>query len=501
MAKDSNDRAFLPAHELGRLIRERELGAVEAVRIYLDRIEKLNPALNAVVTIQAEAALERAEQADRALSRGVVWGLFHGVPVTIKDCFETAGLRTTCGFTQLSGHVPAGDATVVSRLCHAGAIVLGKTNVPPLAADFQTDNPVFGRTNNPWNTACTPGGSSGGSAAAVAAGLSALDIGSDLGGSIRVPSHFCGVYGFKPTEHRVSSVGHLPDADLPGMSGVRASLRHQGVYGPIARSIQDLRLAMQVIEGPDPLAPAVPPVSPVEGHAPRPRQLRIAWTDRLGGVAVGKETSDALAAFAARLSAAGFEVHQAAPQDWDLDDVWQTWGEIAGSEIGVACPALVRGLLRLDLWRSPDRSSMRRGLLRGLRLNLRRYMAALARRDRLIAVAEQFLGEWDCWLCPVASGPAFTHRKSGAKIEIDGRPIDYLDAAAAYTTPFNLSGNPVLVMPLAKSAEGMPIGVQVVARRWADERLLAIGELLDSSGAGYFAPPEPAPASGVSVAG
>lgn len=489
MVTGPNDQAFLPAHELGRLIRERELSAVEAVQLYLDRIDRLNPSLNAVVTVQAEAALKRAEQADRALSRGVVWGLFHGVPITIKDCFETAGLRTTCGFPRFSGHVPAADATVVNRLCHAGAIVLGKTNVPPLAADYQTDNPVFGRSNNPWNTACTPGGSSGGSAAAVAAGLSALDIGSDLGGSIRVPAHFCGVYGFKPTEHRVSSAGHLPDADLPGMSGVRASLRHQGAYGPIARSIQDLRLALQVIEGPDPLAPAVPPVNSIESSASRPRHLRIAWTDRLGGVAVGKATSDALAAFARRLGATGCEVQRAAPSNWNLGEVWETWGEIAGAEIGVACPALVRGFLWFDLWRSPDRSSMRRGLLRGLRLNLHRYMKALARRDRLIATLERFLGEWDCWLCPVTSGPAFTHRKSGSKIEIDGRPVDYFDAAAAHTTPFNLTGNPVLVMPLAKSSEGLPIGVQVVAQRWTDERLLAIGELLDSQAAGYVAPP------------
>jgi amidase len=436
----------------------------------------------------ADAALDRAEQADRALARGVVWGLFHGVPITIKDCFETAGMRTTCGFKVLSEHVPSADATVVSRLSHAGAIVLGKTNVPPLAADYQTDNPVFGRSNNPWDTTRTPGGSSGGSAAAVAAGLSALDIGSDLGGSIRVPAHFCGVYGFKPTEHRVSSVGHLPDADLPGLSGVRASLRHQGVYGPLARSIRDLRLALQVIEGPDPRAPSVPPVNSIEHAEVRPRQLRLAWTDRLGDVAVSGETASALANFVGRLDSAGVEVHRAAPTDWDLDEVWETWGEIAGAEIGVACPPLVRALLRLDLWRSPDRSVMRYGLLRGLRLNLRRYMAALARRDRLISALESFLGEWDCWLCPVTAGPAFSHRKSGSAIEVDGRPVDYLNAVAAYTTPFNMSGNPVLVVPIAKSSNGLPIGVQVVTRRWADDSLLAIGELLDAESTGFSVP-------------
>ncbi len=482
------DQAFLPAHELARQIRDRELSAVEAVRMYQDRIEAFNPALNAVVTLQSDAALARAEQADRALTRGVVWGRFHGVPVTIKDCFETAGLRTTCGFKQMADHVPAADATVVSRLSHAGAIILGKTNVPPLAADYQTDNPIFGRSNNPWNTECTPGGSSGGSAAAVAAGLSALDIGSDLGGSIRVPAHYCGVYGLKPTEHRVSSVGHLPDADLPGLSGVRASLRHQGVYGPIARSIQDLRLALQVIEGPDPLSPAVPPVSSIEHGEVRPRHLRIAWCDQLGGITVSGETSTMLTSLASRLDRAGFEVHRTAPQGWDLEEIWRTWGEIAGAEIGVACPVVVRALLRFDIWRSSDRSWMRHGLLRGLRLDLRRYMAALARRDRLIAALESFLGEWDCWLCPVTAGPAFSHRKSGTAIEIDGRPIDYFNAAAAYTTPFNLTGNPVLVLPVGQSAAGLPIGVQVVVRRWADERLLAIGELIDSFVAGFSAP-------------
>jgi amidase len=195
-----------------------------------------------------------------------------------------------------------------------------------------------------------------------------------------------------------------------------------------------------------------------------------------------------LTSFASRLDRAGFEVHRTAPQGWDLEEIWRTWGEIAGAEIGVACPVVVRALLRFDIWRSSDRSWMRHGLLRGLRLDLRRYMAALARRDRLIAALESFLGKWDCWLCPVTAGPAFSHRKSGTAIEIDGRPIDYFNAAAAYTTPFNLTGNPVLVLPVGQSAAGLPIGVQVVVRRWADERLLAIGELIDPFVAGFSAP-------------
>ncbi len=249
------DPFWMDATHLAAAIRNREMSAVEVVEACLARIAQHNPALNAVVTLDDEGAIEQARACDLALAAGEYAGPLAGVPVLLKDCHETAGMRTTAGSPLLAGYVPERDGTVARRMRQAGAIVLGKTNVSELLADLQTDNPVFGRTNNPWDLARTPGGSSGGAAAAVAAGLAPLDIGSDIGGSIRVPAHCCGIFGLKPTELRVSNAGHIPD--LPG--NVRTT-RVMNCIGPLARSLDDLDLALRVIAGPDVAEPDVPPV-------------------------------------------------------------------------------------------------------------------------------------------------------------------------------------------------------------------------------------------------
>src|SRR6516162_5947504 len=237
--------AFRSATELADAIRRRELSSREVLDHYLARIERLNPPLNAVVTLDAERARRAADAADAAVARKETLGPLHGVPMTIKDTYEIAGLRTTCGFAAWSEHVPDDDAEAVRRLRDAGAVFIGKTNVPSLASDWQTYNPIFGVTRNPWDRERTTGGSSGGAAAAVATGLTAMELGSDIGGSIRVPSNWCGVCGHKPTWGIVPQRGHLPpppgtlaDTDL-------------GVMGPIARSVEDLGLALDVLAGPD----------------------------------------------------------------------------------------------------------------------------------------------------------------------------------------------------------------------------------------------------------
>ena len=210
---------FSTATELAAAIRLRRISASEVLEMHLERIAKYNPALNAVCTLDEPGARGRAREADAALARGELWGPLHGVPMTIKDALETAGLRTTGGYPPLSDHVPTKDATAVARLRAAGAVLVGKTNVPPLSADGRADNPIFGRTNNPWNLERTPGGSTGGGAAAVAAGLSAFDVGSDLAGSVRMPAHWCGLFGLKPTEGRVSEQRPHPGGSRPALRG------------------------------------------------------------------------------------------------------------------------------------------------------------------------------------------------------------------------------------------------------------------------------------------
>jgi amidase len=472
------DLVFRTACALARIIRQREASAEEVLDAHLSQIAKHNQPLNAVVTLDEEGARRRAREADEALARGDVWGPLHGVPVTVKDCFETAGLRTTSGFPPLKEHVPKEDATVVARLRAAGAVVMGKTNLALLATNWQTNNPIFGRTSNPWDHSRTPGGSSGGSGAAVAAGLSPLDVGSDIGGSIRVPAHFCGIYGFKPTEHSVPSTGHIPDWCIPGMTP-SGSVRHMGVYGPLARCVADLRLCHSVLAGPDGRQHGVPPVA-VAGELPIPplRQLRIAWTGQFGNAIVSADTRAVLEQLAATLEQHGARVEHIEPQ-LDYEALWRTWGEVVGAEVAAPMPFLLRNLMRMQFLLMPDRSQIRKGMLRGGNLNLRGLAEALEYRDRFIGTVDDLLEGFDGWLCPVTAGPAFTHQKAGRPIEIDGRQVSYFVAVGGYTTPFSLSGHPVVVLPAGSSQQSLPIGVQLVGRRWSDPQLLDIAAALD----------------------
>src|SRR5437667_7893031 len=237
------DIVFSSTTQLAAAIRAGHISATEVLEAHLAQIDTHNPALNAIVTMDAEQARKRAHEADEALARGEVWGPLHGVPFTLKDAHATAGLRTTTGFPPLAHYVPQEDGTVAARLRAAGGILMGKTNVPVMLADFQTSNPIFGRTNNPWDTARTPGGSSGGAAAALASGMTPFEIGTDLSASIRLPAHFCGVFGLKPTEHRVSLDGLIPGLPPP------PSVRIMSCIGPMARTVTDLALLYSIIAG------------------------------------------------------------------------------------------------------------------------------------------------------------------------------------------------------------------------------------------------------------
>ncbi len=463
---------FANAHELATAIRKRRVSATEVLEAHLAQIARHNRTLNAIVTLNEEEARGRAQEADTAVARGEDWGPLHGVPVTIKDSFATAGLRTTSGYPPLANYIPPEDATVVARLKAAGAIVLGKTNLPLLVHGFQSDNPIFGRSNNPWDLKRTPGGSTGGGAAALASGMSPLEIGSDYGGSVRIPAHYCGLYSIKPTNHRVPLTGHIPD--LPNRP---RGVRHVSAPGPLARCVQDLVLALQMIAGPDPREPEVPPV-PVTIARARPwKTLRVAWVDDFGGVKVSRETQVALQELVAVLQQRGCTVARCMPKGFDFPAVWETYGELRQCEVGGSLPPEleVECAANFGVSLASDDPEMR-GMARRLNATLRQYTATLAKRDVYIAAAERFFESWDVLLCPVTVGPAFPHCPIGTPIAVDGRDVPYRLAGTGYTSPFNLTGNPVVVVPLARSAEGLPIGIQLVGRRWSEMELLAIAE-------------------------
>jgi amidase len=385
------------------------------------------------------------------------------VPFTLKDCFSTAGLRTTAGFPPLADYVPQEDSTVAARLKAAGGVLVGKTNVPTLLADSQSANPLFGRTNNPWNVARTPGGSSGGPAAALAAGMTQFEIGTDLAASIRLPAHFCGVFGFKPTERRVSGAGQVPD--LPGTP---RSLRLMASIGPLARTAEDLALLFQVIAGPDGHDTEVPPVPvvPVDDVPPPALEdLRIAVAPNFPGFPVAAEVRGAVEALARQLEPLCAAVEAATLPELDLTQDLMSAGALIGMVIGAFQP---------NEHESPA--------------TLAQYLEVLHRRDQSIVAWERFFQQWDVLLCPPAMVAAFPHCPPESPLRVDGQEVEY-GLVRAHGTLFNYTGHPAVVLPYTLDRDGLPIGVQLAGKRWADSRLLAIAESLSAVTGAFRRPP------------
>src|SRR6266568_2751533 len=327
------DIVFSSTMQLAAAIRAGHVSATDVLEAHLAQINTHNPTLNAIITMDAERAYERAREADEALARGQVWGPLHGVPFTLKDAHATAGMRTTTGFPPLADYVPQEDSTVTARLKAAGGILLGKTNVAVMLADpAQSNNPIFGRTNNPWNIERTPGGSSGGAAAALAAGMTPFEIGTDLSASIRIPAHFCGVFGLKPTEKRVPLTGLIP-----GLPGPRP-LRIMSSIGPMARSVEDLALLYAIIAGPDGRDTEVPPVPVEEPAHVDLRDVRVAVMPGFPPIPVAAEIRAAVSQLAQRLAPVCRAVDEAALPALDFNQELARAGALVGMAIGAVQP-------------------------------------------------------------------------------------------------------------------------------------------------------------------
>ncbi len=480
-----NDLIFAPAHQLAQMIRDRQVSSLEVVEAYLAQISRHNAQLNAICTLDAKNARSRAQEADLALDRGENWGRLHGVPITVKDIFETVGLRTTAGYVPLKDYLPPQDATIVARLKAAGAIVLGKSNMAELGGDYQSTNSLFPRVNNPWHLDYTPGGSSGGSAAAVAAGLSPLDIGNDFGGSIRQPAHFCGVYGLKPTEHRISTAGVIPET--PGMP---ICLRQMMTVGCLARSIADLQLCFEIVAGTDARRPDVPPV-PLDIPSGKPlTDLKIAWSDEWAEVPVAAEIKSAMVASAEKLTRAGAKVARWMPPNFNLSEIFELYGRMAAYVNRYAQPIDLYNLRHSAelLWRTATQGDKKlrhlgdysRFIPTMLNPSLKGYFQALTERDRFVAEMDAALEPWDVWICPVAATTAFTHCPAWSAIDIDGRAYPHAVANGIYLLPFNVSGHPAVVIPIGQTQAGLPIGIQIIGKRWREMELLSIAQEIDN---------------------
>ncbi|OKH41842.1 amidase [Calothrix sp. HK-06] len=473
-----NDLTSMPVHKLAQMIQKRQTSSLEVVNAYLQKIDKYNSELNAICTLNAENALRNAKLADEATSRGESWGILHGVPITIKDAFETAGIRTTAGYKPLKDYVPKQDATVVQRMRAAGAIILGKTNLANASEDYQGYNEIFPRVNNPWNLNYTPGGSSSGGAAAVAFCLSPLDICSDFGGSIRQPAHFCGIFGLKPTDRRVPTTGNLP-------VGV-GSIRQMMTVGALTRSVEDLRLCLSIIAGADIRQPDIPPV-PLDTPSKRNLEdLRIGWIDEISIFPVAEDIKLAIHTTVKKLTNAGALLEEQYLK-FDFLAAWQVYYAL-GTYIVPLTQTQDLDYFRHNigfLWREATTGDKALRQISnipniafpiGLNPTLKGYFETLQERDKLISQMDKELEKWDVLLCPVAITPAFTHRPQGVAIEVDNRKVPYQMANGAYTVPFNLTGHPVVVIPIGQTKKGLPIGMQIIGKRWQEMELLAIAQ-------------------------
>ncbi len=450
---------FASARSIAGWIDRGELSSTEAVSTFLQQIERVNPALNAVVQLTAERALDEAKLADQARSRGDRIGPLHGVPMTIKDSLDTAGVTSTGGTTGRRSFVPERDATVVARLRAAGAILLGKTNTPELTLSYETNNSIYGRTNNPWDLERSPGGSSGGAAAILAAGGSPFDIGSDYGGSIRLPSHCCGTVGLKPTSGRVPRTGHI----IP-WGGMLDSFQQ---VGPMARWVEDLELLLPILAGPDGVDPAIVAMPIGSGAAVDLGGLRVCFHIEDGIAAPAPAIGDAVRRAARALEGSVLSVDERRP-----DGIEETFEIIMALWAADGGAAIKRMLADYGTTDSPllERAgpALSGAELDALHLRWDRY------RSRMLG----FFDEADAIVCPVNADPALPHGTSQANMR-----------RFSYTMAHNLTGWPCAVVRGGATEEGLPVGIQIVAAPFREDITLAVATFLEAELGGFEAPP------------
>lgn len=436
---------------IAKMIRQREVSPVEVAEAHLERIARVNPALNAIVTV-APDVIERARTAEAALLRGDDVGSLHGVPVTVKDTIDTAGLRTTSGSKVRDDYVPSTDAPAVARLKAAGAIVLGKTNAAEMAMDYNADNPVFGRTNHPLNAELTPGGSSGGEAVAIATCMSPGGIGSDLAGSVRIPAHFCGICGLKPTTGRIPGELQFPPSIGPYSLGA--------VIGPMARTAGDLRLMFAALSK-----------DPFERKSFELRGLRVAWYTDDEVAPVTDETAQAVATVAQALSDAGLIVEERRPPHVERGN--EMWLKVFSRASVVQLRAHYKGresegggFVRWRLGTADDNPVP----------TLDEYIAGWMERDWLREELLQWMETTPIIIAPVGSTPAYAH--DTLKVSVNGSTFGTF-RAFSYSQTFSVFDLPVVTVPAGKSKDGLPIGVQIAGLPFAEEQILAVAEIVE----------------------
>ncbi|HXZ80361.1 MAG TPA: amidase [Terriglobales bacterium] len=472
---------FASAFEAAAAIRKKKISSVELTKAVLARIDRFNPKLNAIVTLTADQALERARAADGALAKGQVWGAFHGVPCTIKDSFEVEGVRTTCGAKELANYVPKQDAVCVARYRKAGAVILGKTNVPTYAADWQSYNDIFGTTNNPWDVTRTPGGSSGGEAAAIASGLSYFGVGSDIGGSLRVPADFCGIYAHKSSVDVVPMKGHIPPP--PGVTDIPL---HLPVAGPLARNAEDLRALLEVLGGPVEADQVAYRWSLPAARHLRLSEFRVGYVLDDKNAPVSSEVRSGLEETVRALQKAGVKTEEGWPQGVNLTEEYLTYVELLAPIISGGPPP--------DLFQKaplPPPKNIGEAFAFAPYAPHIYYFRVMAARENAGAAWREYFKTHDVFLMPVATVPAFPHDHSqpmpARTLNTPEGPRPYTDTLfwAGFAT---MTGFPATAAPVGFTSGGLPLGVQILGPWLEDATPIEFAAQLSKVIGGYKPP-------------
>ncbi len=476
---------FRSAKQLASLIRQKKVGCLELLDLYLERVERYNPKINAVIFMDREGARRRAKQADRALARGEIWGPLHGVPMTIKESFDVVGMPTTWGVPEFKNNYPKKNAVAVERYLKAGVILFGKTNVPLYLADWQSFNEIYGTTNNPWDVTRVPGGSSGGAAAALAAGLTGLENGSDIGSSIRNPAHYCGVYGHKPTHGIATALGQALEGQV--------APEDIAVIGPLARSAEDLAIALEVVAGPD----------EIDGRGwklnlpgPAKKTLReyrvaVAYTDPRAEV--DEEVQKSLQKMVEFLKKNKVKVVENGRPKIDSREAHRNYLHLLRAQTsGRQTPEEFRKNLETLQALDPGDESYRAEKIRGETLFHKDWLAVNEARHKMRWAWDEFFREYDLFLCPEAATAAFPHNQKGERWErmvmVNGRPQPSTTQMfwAGYSCNFFL---PATMAPVGLTEGGLPVGVQIVGPQYGDHTCIHFARLLEREFQGFVPPP------------
>lgn len=479
------DFVYKSAGELAQLIRDGQATSTEVVQDHLEQLDKHNEVLNAVVVNLANEALEEAARCDEEASSGCFRGPLHGVPMTIKEQYWLKGTPSTVNFKMMKDWVAPTDAFVVDNLKRAGSVILGKTNVPKNLTDYQVSGDIYPEGKNPYGTEHSPGGSSGGAAAALASGMVPIELGGDFGGSIRNPSNYCGLFGIKPTEDTVPGFGSVPRA-----KGARGGVFHMAQPGPMARNPEDLELVWKVIRGP--YGPDRS-TSRIEWKGASDKSLRdykVAWVDGWPGYEASGPTKALIAGFISQLEEHGCATENAAPAGDLHERSLSVFIRLFTQLISQDMPRLIRPLAKMQLKSGLLKGSdgFRSEFNGGFKDSFLYYSETMGLRARLVAEWESFFAQHDLLVCPMGFGPAFERCKTGAPISYDGKEMAYIYYAWPYLACFNASGHPAMNIPLGLGDDGLPVGVQVVGPYWSEPDLIQFAKLVSEFTEGFVRP-------------